>query len=176
MKLLKPFIYIALPIFLASSAPAARADDLDASIKKQLGTFDPAAVAAARHYYTSPVLKASMVAMISKMTDAMGVVLDRANPGLDESKKKAALSVVQETLNDKLDLIIDLSMISALQVLSKDDLIAIDKFYSSPVGQSVLVKMPLVMNRLPAMMQIIMPGLLDDMRMRMKANGLDVKI
>ena len=176
MKTCKFFICATWLMFCSLAAPSVRADDLNASLEKQLQSFDPAAVAAARHYYTSPVLKASMVAMISKMTEAMGVVLDRANPGLDESKKKAALSVVQETLNDKLDLMIDLSMISALEVLSKDELIAIDKFYSSPVGQSVLVKMPQVMNRLPAMMQVIMPGLLEDMRTKMKANGLDVKI
>jgi hypothetical protein len=175
MKNCKFFICAALLLFSSAALPAG-ADNLNTALEKQLSSFDPAAVAAARHYYTSPVLKASMVAMISKMTDAMGVVLDRSNPGLDEAKKKAALSVVQETLNDKLDLIIDLSMISALDVLSKDELIAIDKFYSSPIGQSVMVKMPQVMTRLPAMMQIIMPGLLDDMRVRMKANGLDVKI
>jgi hypothetical protein len=163
-------------VWLTLYAPFARADDLNATLQKQLQSFDPAAVAAARHYYTSPVLRASMVAMIAKMTDAMSVVLDRANPGLDADKKKAALSVVQQTLDDKLDLMIDLSMISALEVLSKDELVAVDKFYSSPVGQSVLVKMPQVMNRLPAMMQLIMPGLLEDMRTKMKANGLDVKI
>jgi hypothetical protein len=146
---------------------SARADDLNAALNKQLQSFDPAAVAAARHYYTSPVMRATMVAIITKMTDAMSVVLDRANPGLDADKKKAALSVVQQTLNDKLDLMIDLGMISALEVLSKDELIALDKFYSSPVGQSVLQKMPQVMSRLPAMMQMIMPSLLEDMRSKM---------
>jgi hypothetical protein len=137
MKISKFFIHVAWLIFFSLAALSARADNLNAAIEKQLQSFDPTAVAAARHYYTSPVLKATMVAMISKMTDAMGVVLERSNPGLDADKKKAALSVVQETLNDKLDLIIDLGMISALEVLSKDELVAIDKFYSSPVGQSV---------------------------------------
>jgi hypothetical protein len=176
MKIRRIFICVAWLMLSSLAATSARADKLNDALEKQLQSFDPAAVAAARHYYTSPVLKASMVGMIAKMTNAMGVVLDRANPGLDESKKKAALSIVQETLSDKLDLIIDLSMISALEVLSKDELIAIDKFYSSPVGQSVLVKMPQVMTRLPVMMQIIMPSLLEDMRTKMKANGLDVKI
>ena len=176
MKIRKFFICAAWLMLCSLAAPSVRADDLNASLDKQLKSFDPEAVAAARHYYTSPVLRASMVAMIAKMTDAMGVILDRANPGLDATKKTAALSVVRETLNDKLDLMINLSMISALEVLSKDELVAVDKFYSSPVGQSVLVKMPQVMNRLPVMMQMIMPGLLDDMRTKMEANGLDVKI
>ena len=77
---------------------------------------------------------------------------------------------------DKLDLLIDLSMISALEVFSKDELIALDEFYSTPVGQSVQAKMPQLVARLPATMQVVMPLVIEDMRAKLKTNGLEVKL
>jgi hypothetical protein len=120
--------------------------NLPASIEKRLQSFDPAAVAAARHYCTSPLLKASFTAMIPKITEAMGTNLERTNPGLDPEKKRVVLEVVQEAV----DLMIDMAMIAVLEVYTKEEFIALDQFYSSPVGQSVITKMPQVMNRLPA--------------------------
>jgi hypothetical protein len=61
------------------------------------------------------------------------------------------------------------TMIAALEVLTKDELIALDQFYSSPVGQSVLSKMPQVMNSLPAMMQVVI-------RAKLKAKGMDLRL
>ncbi len=159
--------------------PAQAAEDqanLPASIEKRLTSFDPAAVAAARHYMTSPLLKASFTAMIPKITEAMADALQRSNPGLDPEKKRAAVAMAQEAVTARLDLIIDMSMIASLEVFSKEELMAIDQFYSSPAGQSVLTKMPKVMERLPATMQVVMPLIVDDLRGKMKSKGLDVRL
>jgi hypothetical protein len=186
MNMRKHVLSIALLILSASALGPAQAEDnhqnppasqnLPASIEKRLASFDPEAVAAARHYYTSPLLKASFTAMMPKITEAMTVAMERANPGLDSEKKRAAMVAAQEAVAGRLDLIIDLSMISALEVFSKEELIAVDQFYASPVGQSVLTKMPKVMERLPAMMQVVMPLMIDDLRAKIKAKGLDVQL
>jgi hypothetical protein len=159
--------------------PAQAVEDprtLPASIEKRLQSFDPEAVAAARHYYLSPLLKASFTAMIPKITEGMVTALKRANPGLDPEKEHMAVQAAQEAVTGRLDLIIDMSMISALEVFSKEELVAVDQFYSSSVGQSVMAKMPRVMERLPAMMQIVTPLMLDDLRAKIKAKNLDVRL
>ncbi len=186
MNMRKHVLSIALLILSASAFIPAHAEDghqnppasqnLPASIEKRLQSFDPEAVAAARHYYTSPLLKASFTAMMPKLTEGMMVVMQRANPGLDVEKKRAVMVAAQEAVAGRLDLIIDLSMIAALEVFSKEEIVAIDQFYSSPAGQSVLTKMPKVMERLPAMMQVVMPLMVDDLRAKIKAKGLDVQL
>jgi hypothetical protein len=67
-------------------------------------------------------------------------------------------------------------LIASLEVFSKDELIALDQFYSSPIGKSIVNKMPQLMNRLPAMMQAFMPLLRDDLRPKMKAKGKELHL
>jgi hypothetical protein len=177
MSLRRPVIGVVLAML--AGAAAAYADDaqnLPVSIEKRLQSFDPAAVAAARHYFASPARKTSLEAMLPNIMQAMSVALDRANPGIDPEKRKKALQLAQEAVTDKLDLLIDLGMISALEVLSKDELIALDQFYSTPVGQSIQMKMPQLTARLPATMQVVMPLVIEDMRAKLKTNGLEVKL
>jgi hypothetical protein len=180
MNMRKQFSGIVFLILSALALFPAQAEEehqnLPASIEKRLQSFDPAAVAAARHYCTSPLLKASFTAMIPEITEAMGTDLERANPGLDPEEKRVVLEVVQEAVTTRLGLIIDMTMIAVLEVLSKDELIALDQFYSSPVGQSVINKMPQAMNRLPAMMQVLTPLMLDDLRAKIKAKGMDLRL
>jgi hypothetical protein len=166
-------------ILATSVVLPARAEDpsnLPDTVEKRLQAFDPVAVAAARHYYTSPLLKASFTAMIPKIVAGLSAAVEHGNPGLDQASRAEASQAAQEAITGRLDLIIDMSMVAALEVLSKDELVAVDQFYSSPVGQSVMTKMPQVMNRLPAMMQVVMPLVIDDLRATMKAKGKDLKL
>jgi hypothetical protein len=171
---------VVLIIVSALALGSAQAEDqkesLPSSIEKRLESFDPAAVAAARHYYTSPVLKAAFAAMLPKMAEAMDTAIKRANPELDTPSQRAVRDATQEALSTRLDLVIDMAMTAALEVFSKEELIALDQFYSSSVGQSVITKMPQVMNRLPAMMQVLMPIMLEDVRAKMKAKGKDLRL
>lgn len=180
MKMRKLFSGIVLFILSEWVLLPARAEEepqnLPASIEKRLQSFDPQAVAAARHYYLSPLLKASFAAMIPKITEAMKTALKSANPGLDPEKERVAYQAVQEAVAGRLDLIIDISMVSALEVFSKEELTALDQFYSSSVGQSVLTKMPKVMENLPAMIQVVTPLILDDLRAKLKVKNLDVRL
>jgi hypothetical protein len=183
----KSIFGVLLMVLCVSAVPLARAQEkpqqekpqqesLPASIEKRLQSFDPAAVAAARHYYGSPVLKASLAAIIPRITQGLAVAIEKANPELDAASKQEALAAVQEAVSSKLDLITDMSMIAALEVLTKDELVAVDQFYSSPVGQSVVTKLPQVMSRLPTMMQVVMPLVIEDLRAKMKAKGKDLRL
>jgi Uncharacterized protein conserved in bacteria (DUF2059) len=149
---------------------------LPGSIEKRLQEFDPASVAAARHYYTCPVHKAALAAMLPKIVEVMGVSIEHGNPGLDPTSKREAVQAAQEAVSARLDLMTDMGMVAALEVVSKKELIALDQFYSSPLGQSVEIKMPQVLGRLPAMMQVIMPLMLEDVRAKMKAKGKELHL
>ncbi len=69
---------------------------------------------------------------------------------------------------------IDMSMTDALEILSKNELIALDQFYSPPVGQNALSKMPHVANCVPAMPRVVMPRALEDVDAKMKAKCKDL--
>jgi hypothetical protein len=152
-----------------------QAENVATSIEKRLQSFDPAAVAAARHYYHSPLLQTAFKAMVPQMMRAMDAAIQQSNPNLDAAAKRETLDIAQEAVNGKIELITDLSMVAALEVFSKDELVAIDQFYSSAAGQSVLTKMPQVMSKLPSMMQVVMPLMLDDLRAKLKAKGVDLR-
>jgi len=151
-------------------------DSLPTSIEKRLASFDPVAVTAARHYYESPTLKNAMKGAVPQIVQAVGVAIRQANPGLDEASRREALQAAEEAVSSKLDLMAEMSMVAALEAFSTEEIVALDKFYSSPVGASVMTKLPQVMGRLPAMMQVLMPLMIDDLRAKMKANGKDLKI
>jgi hypothetical protein len=171
---------VVLIIVSALALGSAKAEDqkesLPSSIEKRLESFDPAAVAMARHYYTSPVLMAAFAAMLPKMAEAMDTAIKRANPEHYTPSLVAVRDATLEALGTRLDLVIDMAMTAALEAFSKEELIALDQFYSSPVGQSVITKMPQVMNRSPAMMQVLMPLTLEDVRAKMKVKGKDLRL
>jgi hypothetical protein len=166
--------------FFALPLSQIRADEqqesLPAQIEKRLQGFDPVAVAAARHYYESPTLKNALKAAVPQIVKALGVAIRQGNPGLDEPTQHEALQAAEESVTSKLDLMTEMNMVAALEVFSKDEIVALDQFYSSPVGQSVMTKLPQVMSRLPAMMQVLMPLMVDDLRAKMKAKGKDLKL
>ncbi len=148
----------------------------EAGVQEQLKTFDPAAVAAARHFYQSPVMK---TAMLSRMKGTVAAIkresadITNKYPEADREKFLAEnnkmLAVIEKTTADNYDYMLGLHMIAALQIFSKDELIALDTFYSSPVGQGVVMKMPLLNKRIPDVMHAVVPKMFE----AMKASGLD---
>jgi hypothetical protein len=52
----------------------------------------------------------------------------------------------------------------------------LQEFDPSPLGQSIETKMPQVLTRMPAMAQVLMPLIRDDVRAKMKAKGKDLPL
>jgi hypothetical protein len=170
---------VALALFVLPLSRVSAEDQkesVQATIEKRLQAFDPVAVAAARHYYESPALKSLLQAMLQQYTQIMETAARRANPGLDEATQREVSEAAHEVLNSRLDLIVEMSMVAVLEVLSTEEIVAVDKFYSSPVGVSVMTKLPQAMKRLPTMMQVLLPLITEDMRAKMKAKGKDLKL
>ena len=146
------------------------------ALQKRLERYDPRAVAAARHYYTQPAIKAGMVAMTDNMNIAMSNIMAQQNPNLSPQQLEQAKKAIGDATRERLDLILQMSMVVALDTLSTDELVALDKFYSSPVGASIIAKMPKMTKALPAMMQTIMPDYMNDVKARLKSAGAELKL
>ena len=78
------------------------------------------------------------------------------------------------------NVLVQSTILLMLDVLSKDELVALNAFYSSPVGAGILRKMPALMGRMPEIMQLIqtyvLPRALEAARAHMQKNGVEVKI
>jgi uncharacterized protein len=173
-------IRAALLLLVIGVATAARADQpppavpqSEQDVEARLKTFDPEAVAAARHYYASPKVKAGMMAMVAGLGPALVANAEKARgAALSDSDKAKVYAAVNKALADNYDYMMSINMLAALEVLSKDQLVALDQFYSSPVGQSILDKMPQVGQRLPVMLRSFMPKFMASVQENMKSAGL----
>ena len=146
------------------------------ALQKRLERFDPKAVAAAKHYYMQPAVKAGMVAMTDNMNVAMSNLVAQQNPNLSPQQLEKMRTVIGQATRDRLDLMLQMSMVVALDTQSTDELVALDNFYSSPTGAGILAKMPKIAQSLPAMMRTIMPDYLNDVKARLKQNGAELKL
>jgi hypothetical protein len=142
-------------------------------VEERLKSFDPEAVAAARRYYLSPAMKDGMLSIIRSLSPAM-LAQEKKQCGCQLSDKDSAKLVesLDKAMAENVDFLIGLNMVVALEVLSKNDLIALANFYSSPVGQDAMGKMPQLSQRLPSIMQSFLPLFMSSLRSEMKANGL----
>jgi hypothetical protein len=84
--------------------------------------------------------------------------------------------IVGDALAERLDLLTQMNMVVALDTFTPDELAALDNFYSSPVGASVISKMPRMATHLPDMMKAFMPGYLASVKAKIKTEGMEVKL
>ena len=158
-----------VPAFADAAVPAD-----EQQIEEKLKTFDPTAVTAARHYYTSPKVRGGMLSMLSSMTPAIIASEEKQKHGaLSDADKAQIGGAIDRAMAANFDYLIGLNMIAALELLSKDQLVALDNFYSSPMGQSILESMPKIGKRLPGMMSAFMPKFINSVQAEMKATQHD---
>ena len=140
------------------------------AVQEQLKTFDPAAVAAARHYYESPKIKDGMLSMLKNLSTAIIANQEKSTgKKMSDADRMKVVAVLDQAMKDNFDLLLRLNMISAVETLSKEQLVALDHFYSSPVGQEILDKMPMLGQRLPEIMQVFMPKFMGSVQAGMKS-------
>ena len=159
-----------------ATAPEQSVPTTGPALQKRLDHFDPKAVAAARHYYMQPAVKAGMVAMTDNMNIAMSNLVAQQNPSLSPQQLDKMRKIIGDATRDRLDLILQMSMVSALDTFSTQEIVALDNFYSSPEGAGILAKMPKLAKALPAMMHTIMPDYMADVKARLKQNGAELRL
>ena len=142
-------------------------------VQEQLGAYDQVAVAAARHYYESPSVKKSLVAMVQGLAPSIVATVEKQKGRtLDEPDQKKVAAAIEKAAQANLDLLIGLNIVAAVETLSKEQLLALDQFYTSPMGQSILGTVPQLNQRLPGIFKTFMPKLSTSIEAEIKAVGL----
>ena len=164
---------------LLAGAPAARAappPTTSQALAERLKSFDPRAVAAARHYIESPTMKAAMVSMVDALTKALSAQALQQNSKLNPQQGEKLAAAFGDVFKERLDVLREMNLVAMLDAFTTDELVALDRFYSSPEGVSIVGKMPKVMAQLPLIMQSLLPDMLGEVRSRMKAGGVELKL
>jgi hypothetical protein len=169
-------LLIAFPADLRLAAAEDAAPATPSALELRLSKYDPRAVTAARHYFETPAIRVGLTAMTSNMTKAMANSILQQNPQLPVEKVEQLQKIIGAALAERMDLLTEMNMIAALDTFTPDELVALDNFYSSPVGASVIGKMPQMMAHLPDMVKAIMPDYLAAVKTAIKAQGLELKL
>ena len=161
------------PIALLPIAPDFPTDP--AELDKQIGGFDPRAVAAAKHYWAQPIFRNELLQVTEDLYQQVVTVVEKQNPTLDATKMAKVEATVGDPMKRRLDLIVQMSVLAALKTFSTDELVALDKFYSSPEGKAIQSKTPKMMGQIPVILKEIMPAYLDEIKTKLKADKVEVE-
>jgi hypothetical protein len=161
--------------------PAGALDATPDQFEQKLQSYDPAAVDAARAYARVFDMKGMMEKSIPALKQALLRQLKAKNPSLSDAQLDSFFDAFfRGAFVDGAPVLEQATILIMLEVLSKDEIIALNQFYSSPIGQGILAKMPVVLGRMPELMAVmekyVIPGALESARATMKKGGVDVRI
>jgi hypothetical protein len=179
-RLLKSFV-LAFAVLAACSQASFAEDAATDVFAQKLKSYDPEAVEAARSYARTFNFKNIMEKSVPALTQAATRQIKAKNPELTDQQINGFVEAFLKTaLVDSAPVLEEASILMMLDIFNKDELIALDKFYSSPVGASIVKKIPIMMGRMPELMQTmqaqVFPRAFAAARDQMKQNGVDVKI
>ncbi len=168
----------AIVLVLLVLAPPVHAQDrvkeLDARFEQQLKKYDPAAVKAARSYAQNFDTRRQLQAMSVTMRPGLVNLVRSKNP----EAKDADLEIFFEeffrvALVESAPVIEKWTILNMLEVLTTEEIIAADQFYSTPVGKSLMAKMPQMMGLIENTM---VPAGLEAAQAKLRKLGKDLKI
>ena len=174
---LAPFIACAQATPATPGAPTSEATvpSDPKELKKQIDAFDPRAVTAAKSYFEQPNVKRVLLQVTDNVYQQVVTIVEKQNPKLDNAQMTKVEATVGEPLKQRLALVVQMNVLSALQTFSTDELIALDKFYSSPEGKAIQAKMPKLLSAVPVTIKAIMPDYLDEVKTKLKADKVEVE-
>ena len=145
--------------------------------EQKLKAYDPESIAAARQYARAADMKGMMARVAPTLRQQVIAGARAQNPNLSSAQIETfADAFVKSAFVDNAQAIEDASILMMMDIFDKDELVALGKFYSSPIGASIMSKMPKMMERMPTLLSSIVPRAIKDAQEKMKKNGLDVKI
>ena len=178
------------PLFLALAilaicgfglAPARAAGVTAEQYEEKLKTYDPAAVEAAKFYAQTFELIASYKKSAPQMEQGMARQLKAKNPDITEEQSKLFIKTFEDvSINDGAAAMERGAVLALLDIMSKDELVALRDFYSSPNGASILKKFGAYSERLAevkgVMKSEIFPRALEAAKAKLKESGVEVKM
>ncbi len=181
--MLRLIITIIVAVFVVSTPVLAQdaMKEVDARFEEQLKKFDSKAVAAARSYAKNFDTAAQLKGMSVSMRPGLVQLVKSKNPSIGEADLEIFFEeFFRVALVESAPIIEKWTILNMLEILSSEEIIAADKFYSTPIGRSLMAKMPQLMARMPQMMGLMektmIPAGLAAAQAKLRAKGLDIKI
>ena len=170
-----------LALSAAVCSPAFAEPMSAAQYQAKLATYDAASAAAAVHYAATFDMMGGFEKTAARFAQTLGAQLKSKNPDLTDAQMQDFLATFQHVaLVDNADVIDHAVVLALLDTMSKDELIALDQFYSTPLGAGILKKSPLLSERLGEARRLmpseIVPRALEAAKAKLKAGGVDVKL
>ncbi len=142
-------------------------------LRDQLMSYDQVAVAAARHYYQSASVKRDMMTMVQALTPSIVASIEKQKgKALQPDEREKIVAATTKAAQTHMELLVGLNMVAALQTMTREELLALDQFYTSPIGQSILAKMPQLNQRLPGIFDAFIPRYSETVEAEIKATGI----
>ncbi len=178
---LNRLLLVLAALLCLGAAPVLALDSQPDQFEQKLRTYDPAAVTAAQNYARTFNMRGMLEKSIPALTQAVTQQIKGKNPNINEAQAKEFVDTfLRSAFVDQAPVLEQATILLMLDIFSKDELTALNQFYSSPVGAGILQKMPAMMGRMPEVMQLVqtyvLPRALETARAHMQKNGVDVKI
>lgn len=181
MKVFLRIVLIALFPLLGCAQGAFALDVTPDKFEEKLKTYDPAAVEAAREYMKTFGMLDMMQKSIPQMRAGLTAQIKAKNPQIDENQVNSFFDAFFKSAFVENGPVLErATLLLMLDIFSKDEIVALNQFYSSPIGRSVLVKMPKLMGRIPELNQLmqeyVLPRALERAKAELQKAGVDMKL
>jgi hypothetical protein len=147
----------------------------------KLKAYDSAAVEAATHYAKTFNIMDGFVKTAPRMAENLKKQLKDKNPDISDDQIKEFVDTFEHVaLVDDAEVIDHAVVLALLDTFSAEEIVALEKFYSTPVGQSILKKFPAIGQKLLEARKLmpteIVPKAMEAAKAKLKADGIDVKM
>lgn len=127
----------------------------------------PEKVALVKRYFAAIHFDEMMSGMVNQMTPAMMAQMRQNQPNMTDAEFKAATEAVTESTNDFLKKVTEASIPVYADIFTVEELTKMDEFYETPVGQSIMAKVPEASQKLMPVVMALMPDFQADVVKRM---------
>ncbi|MDI9847713.1 DUF2059 domain-containing protein [Rhodoblastus sp. 17X3] len=166
---------------LLGAASARAQDSAPGQIEEKLKGYEPATVAAAESFARSFNLGGMVQKSAPFLVQSVNNLLRTKNPELtDEQAQDFVSAFLQNLFGDNGKILERAMVLDMVEIMSRDELEALIRFQSTPVGASALKKMPTLSARMaqimPLMQTYVVPRAMESAQAQMRKNGVEVKI
>ena len=148
---------------------------------EKLKTYEPAAVVAASQYARNVNMRGNMERQIPMILQGLSHRLKSNNPDLKPEQAKAFADLfIKKLMEDQTGAMERAATLALLETFSKEEIVALNEFYASPIGASVLAKQAQMQGRLDENLRllrsVLFPRAIEAAKAQARQNGLDLKL
>jgi hypothetical protein len=126
----------------------------------------PEKVALVKRYFAAMHFNQMISGMMHQMMPAMMAQMRKSQPSVTDAQMQGITDAATETMDDYAPKMTDAMIPIYAETFTTDELTKLDAFYESPVGQSILAKTPVAMQKMMPVMMQMMPDMQADMKKR----------